>query len=94
MYDHRISELTRLEKTFGIIESKMNVLLVGLGFLAALGEASTPEQIIDGKVCVNNKIGRPIPVTTFTFGAVNGWAVGNQEHFVIPFCQAQLGKGW
>lgn len=65
-YYHRITELTRLEKTFGITESKMNVLLLGLGFLAALGEASTPEQITDGKVRVNR-----IPVTTFAFGAVN-----------------------
>lgn len=61
-----------MEKIFGISESKMNVLLLGLGFLAALDEASTPEQIIDGKVCVNYKIGCLTHVTTFAFGAVNG----------------------
>lgn len=47
----------------------MNALLVGLGFYAALGEASTPEQIIAGKVSVHNKYGRPTPVTTYTFSS-------------------------
>lgn len=83
----KITESTWLEKTSGITESKMNVLLLGLGCLAALGEANTPEQTTDGKVCANNKMGCPVPVTTSAFGAVNGRAAANQEHFVLSFCQ-------